>query len=187
MSKNTDSYCGLYCGACGIHRAYKTGKKSSFSKFWDVDTIKLFQDSQRLPYTESDLELKCKGCKSDTVFVNCRSCEIKNCAIEREIEHCSSCDDYPCNIHKKQREGERILPHLKDRSRNLESIKVNGVETWLEGEKNRWSCSACGTEFSWYERVCSSCGEKFKNRSYKFGWLNGKLFKIGMKSSSKQK
>jgi len=39
----------------------------------------------------------CDGCKGGVrLFSGCKDCEVRNCAIERNVETCGDCDDYPC-------------------------------------------------------------------------------------------
>ena len=40
---------------------------------------------------------------------------------------------------------------------NLEFIKENGPEKWLEAQKEEWMCRSCGAEIKWYQKVCA-CG-----------------------------
>jgi len=40
---------------------------------------------------------------------------------------------------------------------NLEYIKENGVEKWLEAQKEEWACRRCGAEIKWYQKTCV-CG-----------------------------
>jgi hypothetical protein len=41
--------------------------------------------------------------------------------------------------------------------RQLEALKVKGVDKWLAKQAQRWQCS-CGASFSWYEAFCAKCG-----------------------------
>lgn len=184
---NYDSYCGLYCGACDILMAYKTGNKTNFSCFWTEPRLKAYQKSQGNTCSKSDLELKCHGCKSDTVFVNCRSCVIKNCAIEKNVEHCPQCKDYPCNFIADLKNGEKVLNHLKEKEDNLQKIKEIGVNNWLLEQEKRWKCPGCQTSFSWYSSVCSNCGEDLSKHAYKFNIINSLLFRLGIRFALKKK
>jgi hypothetical protein len=83
---NYDSYCGLYCGACDILRCYEKGHESKFVSLWTELTLKAFLKSQGANYSgDDDLKLKCLGCKSDDVFIVCRSCKIRECAISKNL------------------------------------------------------------------------------------------------------
>lgn len=163
MSKfNYDTYCGLYCGACSIMRAYTTGEKDKLASYWIEPTVRAYLESQGIAYPENEpLELKCHGCKTDTVFINCRPCKIRKCAGERNIEHCIDCSEYPCKffaegLHNKDIIA--ILPHLKSAPKNLIEIKNIGFNTWLTEQEKLWKCPDCQTRFSWYTASCTNCG-----------------------------
>ena len=38
----------------------------------------------------------CRGCRSEDIFVLCRSCPFTACADRHGISHCSECGEYPC-------------------------------------------------------------------------------------------
>jgi hypothetical protein len=142
---NYDSYCGLYCGACSILKAYQTGIKDKFASFWAE---------------EAKMELTCHGCKSDTLFVNCSNCKIRACAIDKGVERCLVCQDFPCGQFDVA-EFKNVLdslPHLKTIQNNLEAIKEKGADGWLAQQDKRWKCPDCQTDFSWYADNCSKCG-----------------------------
>ncbi len=160
---NYDSYCGIYCGACSIHMAYKTGQKDGFACYWTEANVKAYLENQgyTLPVNET-IELKCHGCKSDAVFVNCRPCKIRKCAIGRNIDHCSECADYPCKFFDEGIANKDVLsklPHSKIAPKNLMTIKNNGVNQWLEQQDKQWKCPECQTNSSWYTVNCTNCGK----------------------------
>lgn len=142
---NYDTYCGLFCGACDVLMAYKTGNEDKIAPYLNIEPS----------------QIKCHGCKSDTVFINCQKCNIRNCAINRNIKHCIDCDDYPCNFF-----NENKLPHWKITSKNLMTIKNIGVNQWLSEQEKLWMCPECQKNFSWYSTNCINCGkdlEKIKD------------------------
>ncbi len=152
---NYDSYCGLYCGACSVLKAYETGHKDEMALFWS---------------DEAGLELKCHGCKSDTVFINCANCRIRNCAINKKIERCIECQEFPCNLMNADEMKLFLdkLPHLNTIANNLTTIKKFGVNHWLKEQDDQWKCPQCQTGFSWYAANCSKCGRDLtKLKSYK--------------------
>ncbi len=143
---NYDSYCGLYCGSCSILKAYQTGISDKFALFMGE---------------EAGLKLKCHGCKSDTVFVNCANCKIRTCAIDKGVKRCLDCKDFPCSLFNVD-EFKFVLdklPHLKTIQNNLVTIMNNGVDEWLKEQSKRWKCPDCQTDFSWYADNCSKCGK----------------------------
>ena len=160
---NYDTYCGIYCGACSILRAYKTGNKDNFASYWTKSTLKDFLKGQGVSIAEGeDLSLKCHGCKTDTIFINCKYCKIRTCAISKKVEHCNDCEQYPCNLLNNTLLNEEIqkqLPHLKAALDNLNTIKNAGVNNWLEQQEKQWKCPECDTTSSWYTFSCPSCGK----------------------------
>lgn len=153
-----DSYCGLYCGACEILLAYKKAIANNEIADWDD-----------LPGEFSEYitkaEVKCLGCKTDTVFEGCRRCPIRSCAREQGVEYCIDCECYPCELINQMKERliavKAILPHTAGIIGNLEDIKKMGRKAWLKYQQELWSCPNCGTRFSWYQKTCTKCsGER---------------------------
>ena len=146
---NYESYCGLYCGACSILKAYQTGQKDKFALFWAG---------------EAGLELKCHGCKTDQVFAGCSMCKMRECAIGKKVERCLECSDFPCSQFNME-EHKYIsskLPHLKTIVDNLAVIGNIGVDQWLEDQGKLWKCPECQTEYTWYADYCIKCGKDLK-------------------------
>ena len=145
MESRYDTYCGLYCGACDVLRANEEGTVEQAAQEWNMKPE----------------ELRCCGCKSTVNAVYCVECELKKCAEAKQIEFCFKCDAFPCERLVAFKNDE--CPHHSIVLKNLELIYKNGVDTWLTDQKQRWSCSTCGTKFSWYDRVCKKCGSKLYN------------------------
>lgn len=146
MRKRYDAFCGLNCYACFVMKANESNKEEleDFAK-------------------ESGISIEdayCNGCKTDVRFKNCRNCKIRECCEEKGISFCNECNEYPCEGY---REFTTQLPHLEtEPMSNLESIKSNGLKSWLEDQKIRWVCLHCNERFSWYEIKCCNCGNSLK-------------------------
>ncbi|MFA6331558.1 MAG: DUF3795 domain-containing protein [Methanoregula sp.] len=160
---NFDTYCGLYCGACSIMMACRTGRKDALASFWTEPILRSSLQSRGIDPPDSEsLQLKCHGCKTGTLFVNCRHCKIRSCAIEKKIEHCNECNEYPCGFFDESllnADIQKMVPHVKNAPDNLEKIRKDGVEQWLNEQKKRWECPGCGTSYSWYTTSCPQCGK----------------------------
>jgi hypothetical protein len=52
-------------------------------------------------------------------------------------------------------------PHHWTQKSNLEYIKKNGKEKWLQVQRKEWACKICGTEIKWYQKKCN-CGQILK-------------------------
>ncbi|MEN6460337.1 MAG: DUF3795 domain-containing protein, partial [Syntrophomonas sp.] len=151
---NYDSYCGLYCGACSIMKAYQSGIKDPFACFWS---------------DEAGAELKCYGCKMDEVFKGaadfggCAKCAIRACAKEKGVERCLNCPDFPCQNFNPDTEIAKFLfdklPHMSTIATNLQMILSKGASSWLEEQKAQWICPDCQTDYTWYATHCSNCGK----------------------------
>jgi len=187
-NKDFDSYCGIFCEACDIQVAAKTGIKSKFATFWSEKNIELYQKSQGYTYdTKDQFKLKCSGCKSEEVFINCRICKIRECAISKGVEHCSNCKDYKCLLFINFEKGKAILPHLAQAETNLNTIQSVGMEAWKMDQTKKWACPNCQTSFSWYATSCKNCGANLKKLSYgSFNWIRSFLFNLGINSMTRK-
>ena len=103
----------------------------------------------------------CPGCRSDDYpkFKTAVICKIKNCefVVSGLVQYCFECESYPC----------KVLNHLDNRYRtkysmsmieNLEVIKSSGMESFLDKEKEKWSCSECGEVLCVHKETCVNCG-----------------------------
>ncbi len=156
-----DTYCGMYCGACDIINAYKDGNEEDLLKIYNN---KISQISPAMKVSKD--QVKCYGCKTDTVFINCSYCQMRKCAIEKEVESCIECNDFPCSNYEISKEKEvitGILPQIKAIPKNLKEIKRDGVEKWLENQKQKWECPQCQTSFTWQRETCSNCGRELES------------------------
>ncbi len=110
------------------------------------------------------MELKCHGCKSDTVFANCAGCQIRTCAADRGVERCLDCKDFPCgqfNVEKFKNVLDS-LPHLSTIQNNIAAIISGGVGSWHEQQAKQWKCPGCQADFPWYADSCSKCGRDLR-------------------------
>ncbi|MFI5186303.1 MAG: DUF3795 domain-containing protein [Chitinophagales bacterium] len=95
------AYCGLSCNTCPVHLA-------------TLQQGKLLQQTMRASIAEECLTLygmklraeditDCDGCRANTgkLFSGCLTCEIRKCAISKNIESCALCNDYVCEKLKK--------------------------------------------------------------------------------------
>ena len=105
MDFRLDSYCGLYCGACDVLIANWNGTIDELAQAWDMHPD----------------DLRCWGCKSDTVCIYCTDCTIRQCAQSRQIEFCFECEDFPCDVHYQQEIfSHKLLDIIKGMKAQLE-------------------------------------------------------------------
>ena len=152
-----DSYCGLYCGACEIIKAYQKELATGVKAGWE-DLPEQFRKYIK------EAEVVCHGCKSDTVFAGCQGCAVRACARGKNAGSCIQCNEYPCPHTKRLadlvQKVKEFLPHCKVMLRNLEFLKDHSEEEWLKPQEQRWKCPECGAGFSWYQEKCEGCGRE---------------------------
>ena len=144
MNRAWLSPCGLYCGACGVLIADRTHDdilKGRMAKAFGVAIE----------------DIRCNGCMSGTVFVYCRTCAVRKCAVEKGYEGCYRCDAFPCGHIENfpVPEGKRII------LRSIPEWRTLGTEKWTEGEEKRYSCANCGAPLFRGARKCRACETPF--------------------------
>ncbi|KPK70022.1 hypothetical protein AMJ82_04235 [candidate division TA06 bacterium SM23_40] len=140
MELRYDSYCGLYCGACPVLRANRDGRVEEVAGEWKMKPE----------------DLRCHGCKTETLSSFCTSCDIKKCAEDEDVEFCFDCSEFPCKRLVAFKDDE--CAHHSIVLKNLEAIRERGLDDWLAEQKSRWSCPECGVGSAWYEKECGACG-----------------------------
>jgi len=107
-------------------------------------------------------EKSCPGCRDNNINkpFHCARCRIKNCDELRNnnFDYCFECRKFPCK-RMKQLDNRYQTNYNFSMIENLENIKKNGIEEFIEGEKKRWICSKCGGIISVHRGYCSDCGE----------------------------
>lgn len=84
------AFCGLTCTECpGFIATQKNDyeAKKKLAKAWSSETEVLKPE-----------DINCDGClavgKRQINF--CSTCEVRSCAMERDLENCAHCDEYAC-------------------------------------------------------------------------------------------
>ncbi|HPF31829.1 MAG TPA: DUF3795 domain-containing protein [Candidatus Sabulitectum sp.] len=85
------AYCGLDCGVCPARAAYLN----------DDDELRRKTAAEWSSMYGADIppeSINCTGCTGEgTKFHHCEhGCEIRRCALPREIANCGECAEYPC-------------------------------------------------------------------------------------------
>ncbi len=113
------AYCGLPCGTCPIHLA-TLEEDRSLQLSMRADIARIGAEQYGIPMRAEDIT-DCDGCRTGArLFSGCAKCEIRKCAIERELESCGLCDDYACARLQKHFESD---PSAKKR---LEELRTHG-------------------------------------------------------------
>ena len=124
--------CGVYCGAC-----------PSFNK-------------------------SCKGCSSgDKDQDRCSkwNCKIRICCYDKKgIDFCIDCEDFPCKIiNKKLLNSHPDDPRYTYRHEVYSvfaRLKTMKTREYLNFQKKRWECGACGGTIHFYHYRCDTCGKE---------------------------
>lgn len=104
----------------------------------------------------------CAGCSQNDTGKpeHCRKCKIKDCVQEKSLNYCFECLDYPCkrlkNLEKsyQTRYGASLIE-------NSLFVKTNGLTTFMEIQKQKYTCPNCGGIISIHDRECSECKNSF--------------------------
>ncbi|MBM3315486.1 DUF3795 domain-containing protein [candidate division WOR-3 bacterium] len=151
IRKNLAGRCGMYCGICEIHRAYKDGGKLR------LDVAK---KHKCLPG-----DVRCEGCRAVHIVGWSReenwgkNCVILHCLKEKGLETCQDCKG--AAACEKWGAVVEEYSHLGlDLKLNLRRIQELGLEQWLATQDERWRCQQCGTPsvVSADQQRCVRCG-----------------------------
>jgi len=134
----TAGICGLFCESCSFYIATQENNLEPLSKITGKPVD----------------EIRCNGCRSDTVTFYCKTCSMKKCASDKDINFCSECGKYPCDTLK---EFQAAKPHRLELFSSLDFVRENGYTAWREKMEKDYSCGKCGTINSIYEFSCRKC------------------------------
>lgn len=140
------SPCGMNCAICANYLAQKNDVKNK---------------GVRMPY--------CVGCrprKKNCAFLKKRCVKLSS----GEVTFCFECDNFPCNdlvtIDRRYRVRYRM-----SMIENLNFIKENGIEKFIEEQQETWKCQNCGELLSCHNGLCFSCDlEKLREKKQKYRW-----------------
>jgi len=109
----------------------------------------------------------CNGDDSEKTSTHCVTCRIRNCENLKETKSglCMECAQFPCariqHIDKRYR-----TKYGMSMIENLETIQSLGMNTFVKGERSRWTCSKCGGRLCVHKGICVNCGREYKRKSY---------------------
>ena len=145
--------CGLYCGACSIIAAVRTG---------DPQLLELIAGgvAKYLGHPVKVKDLTCEGCLSDVRAIMCRECNLRACAFEKGLTYCAQCADFPCQqIIDFNNDGFRHHSEVLDNIRRQQEI---GIDAWVKEQEERWRCPNCSCVVDWYAGQCPDCNTTLK-------------------------
>ena len=103
----------------------------------------------------------CAGCLNgdEGKPEHCRKCKIKSCAAEKGVRLCYQCGVFPCklikNLEKSYRDRYRV-----SLVRNSEFVREKGLDAFMEGQREAYTCPVCGGIISLHDARCGECGAK---------------------------
>jgi len=102
---------------------------------------------------------KCGGCnETDENKPNhCTKCKIKYCekGLDNGYIYCYECSNKCQRL--KQLDKRYVKSYGIHLLGNLEEIKNNGIDKFLEKEVLKWTCSSCGGVICQHMKKCSEC------------------------------
>jgi len=100
------AYCGLNCQTCLIHLAtLETDPKKQGAMRTEI--ARVCTEQYAMDIRVQDVT-DCDGCSATTgrLFSGCAKCEIRGCAIERNVASCAFCDEFACEKLRKHFESD---------------------------------------------------------------------------------
>jgi hypothetical protein len=86
-----------------------------------------------------------------------------------EIRFCFECDTYPCKRLKALDKHYRTKYHMS-MIENLNYIKKNGIEEFLNKEAIKWCCHECGGKICCHNGLCLNCNLDKLRLNKKYRW-----------------
>ena len=105
---------------------------------------------------------RCYGCRINSSDKISRvQCIIKNCKslAETTTKFCYDCGKFPC-ARMKQLDKRYRTKYKTGLIENLLMIKENGMESFLQFETKRRTCTNCGAALSVHRFACLKCGSE---------------------------
>ena len=89
--KELVAFCGINCLECPTFIATQTDDNELRKK-----TANEWSSPESPLKTE---EINCEGCttKNKQLFTFCRSCQVRMCGTEKNVQNCAYCDEYVCD------------------------------------------------------------------------------------------
>ncbi len=105
----------------------------------------------------------CDGClKTDEGKPeHCRKCKIKDCVKLKGVSYCYECSEYPCKLIKNLEKSYNTR-YGASLVKNSHFVKANGLDTFMEQQKRRYTCPNCGGIISIHDSECSECQWRVK-------------------------
>ena len=108
----------------------------------------------------------CSGCLGDDSgkYDYCSRCKIKLCTLEKGIQYCYKCETFPCKLIKNLEKRYQTRYGSSPIANSLTS-KTEGISSFMEKEKEKWTCPQCSGIISLHDDKCSECKNDANKRS----------------------
>ena len=149
VKTNLVGRCGLYCGACGIYRAYKDG---------GVYRQRLAENFKCPPEN-----VRCEGCHALTSNCWGNACAIVQCLNEKGMRFCFECADYDNQqCEQFQQLAKRYHDFDVDLRSNLGRIQAGDMDDWLQESNTKFRCPKCEKPLParLLKKNCYHCGTR---------------------------
>jgi hypothetical protein len=81
---------------------------------------------------------------------------MHECAKSKNHEYCFQCDDYPCKLIKPLISRYKSI-HKVTLVENSNYIKENGIQAFMQNERERYTCKKCNGIIDQHYGKCSEC------------------------------
>lgn len=94
--------------------------------------------------------------------------------MKGKVQYCYECEEFPCanllKLDKRYRSNYRT-----SFVENLEYIRENGIDKFMERENEKWQCPECGEVICCHNGICYSCGvellrERLRSKKNLYRW-----------------
>lgn len=85
------------------------------------------------------------------------------------VRFCYECKEFPCKRLKALDKRYRTKYHMS-MIENLEFIKEQGAESFLQKEEEKWRCPSCGEVICCHNGLCMNCNLDTLRRNKKYHW-----------------
>lgn len=154
INPNFVAPCGLYCGVCAIHIAYRDNNQKFKERLVNLYKGNI-EGKGTLPNCENLTtdDIRCDGCLSDNRFMHCDHCGIRNCVKGKGYTGCHECDDFPCIFIDDfpMAVGKKVI------LRAIPYWREVGTEKWIQDEEARYVCPECGNKVFRGVVRCNNC------------------------------
>lgn len=104
---------------------------------------------------------ECEGCLSERTASDCTFCHngFRDCAKAHGVVRCYECEEFPCQRLEtfKGKHYCNGIGHHERVIQDLQYMKENTVEQWVQMQTQVHTCKNCGELIYWHDMQCHSC------------------------------